>query len=181
MEPVPSLPWTGAPTMMPPPPPTRLPRNVLIGFILAGLGVAFTGVSYGWNYFGVRSALGGSIYTFIQIEILLGLVELLLLQLGLFFIFLGVLRLLPGARPWSRLGPMFILVGTLVVVGFDLLEVALFSPPGGGTLPEWVSYVFLVMFVAGSVLTTAGLLVSLFAVVKGILLRTSAAPGAPQP
>lgn len=181
MEPVPSPPWMGAQATLPPLPPTKLPRMVLMGFVLAGLGVVFTGVSYGWNYFGLRSGLGGSIYNYIQVEILLGLVELLLLQLGLFFIFLGVLRVLPRVRPWAWVGPMFILVGTLVVVGFDLVNVTLFSSPGGGTLPEWTTYVFLATLIVGSVLITLGLLISLFAVAKAVLLRTPSSPGLPHP
>lgn len=181
MEPVPSPPWTGASTMMPPAAPTRLPKNILLGFSLAGLGVVFTLASRSWEYFGLQSSLGISFYTFIQIEILLNLVEFFLLQLGLFFIFLGTLRLLPNVRPWSRIGPIFILVGALVVAGFDVFEAAITTPPGVGTLPEWVSYAFLVTLLAGSVLTTLGLIASLFAVVKGVLLRSPPTPGVPQP
>ena len=184
MEPVPSPPWAGAPTMMSPPPSTRLPRNVLIGFILAGLGVVLSGISYGWSYFGIRSGFATAIVTYIQVDIILSVTEFLCIEVGLFLVFLGILRLLPRVHLWSRLGPFLILAGSIVVAAIDLVEAALIAmtyPPSTAQVPNWAAYAILATLVAGYVVTTLGLVVSLFAVAKGVLLRTSAAPGVPQP
>lgn len=181
MEPVPSPLGMGAPTMLPPPVSTQLPRKVLAGFILEGVGVVFTGISYGWNYFGFRAGYVASFQDVIRIEILLSVVQYLCIEVGLFLIISGILRLLPEVRPWSRVGPIAILVGALLIAVLELYEVGSIFPNGATPLPDWVSYALEATLIAGYVLATTGLVVSLFAVAKGILSRGRPAAGLPQP
>lgn len=182
MEPVSGMPWTGAPMSTPAPAPRALPRNILVGLILVGLGVIFTGISYGWNFFAIRSGLFTGFVPYLQIEITLSVVEYLCIEVGLFLIFLGILRLLPSVLPWSRLGPILLLVGALVVAVMEMTEVALVSltyPPSAVQLPDWANYVLSGTLVAGYIVSSLGLLLSLFAVAKGLLLRTFPTPGPP--
>lgn len=160
---------------------TRLPTKVLAGFFLEGVGVVFTGISYGWSYFGFRAGYAASFEDLIRIGILLTVVEYLCIEAGLFLIFSGILGLLPEIRPWSRVGPIAILTGALLIAVLELYEMALVIPGGATPLPDWVGYALAATLIAGYVLATIGLVLSLFAVAKGILLRAPRAPGLPQP
>ncbi len=167
---------------MPTPVPGRLPRSIRAGLILVGLGVLFTGISYGWNFFGIRASLASGFVFYITVEVALSVIEYLCLELGLFLILRGILRLLPRVLPWSRLGPIILLVGAFVVTGLNLAELALVSltyPPAQVQVPEWAGYVLSGILIAGYIVATLGLLLSLLAVAKGVVLRSSATPGPP--
>lgn len=152
-----------------------LPTQVLLGIALAGIGVILAGASGAWNYFGVRS-FTVNFAAFLQVEVLLSVAEILSLQIGLFLILWGILGILPRASLWSRLGPDLILVGAIVLAGVGFAELALYSVsyPGGsinGLL--WLADVIVGAEVAGQVLPPLGLLLSLLAVAKAILLPPS--------
>ncbi len=182
MDPVSGAPWTGAAMSTPAPAPRALPKKILVGLILLGLGVIFAGMSYGWNYFAIRFGFASGIVRYIQIEITLGVIEYLCVELGLFFILWGILRILPSVLPWSRAGPPLILAGASVTAGMNLIGAVLVSltyPPSTLQLPDWASYVLAGTLIAGSIVAALGLLLSLFAVAKG-LLQPPTTPGQPE-
>lgn len=184
MEPISSAEWTGAPVSTPPPAPHSLPRIIVVGLILVGLGAVFTGISYGWNYFGIRSGFSSDFITYVQMEITLSVIQYLCIELGLFFIFLGILRLLPIVRPWSRVGPSLILAGALVTAGVNLTYLALITltyPSSAFQIPEWAGNLILGTMIVGYMVATVGLLLSLFAVAKGVVLRTVTTTGSQLP
>ncbi len=158
---------------------------MLVGIILACLGVGFTGFVFAWGYFAQRALTGPeSLAAFFQTQAALSAAQNLALYLGFFLLFNGILRFLPKARVWSWLGPILILTGG---VAFVLADVALFmlSPyiyPPAFNAPNFTSYVTLYSQIgssaefAGSIAVVLGALLSLVAVARGILARR-APPG----
>ncbi len=163
---------------LPPAPPAvrrRLPTQILLGIVLAGVGVVFAGISTTWNYLGPRNFPDG-LATFVENGILLSLAEMLCLQVGLFLILWGIVRILPRVRLWSQLGPLLILVGALLGAAVGLVEYAQTSAAlsGGATSsPEWLGDLLLGSSLTAYVATTLGLVVSLAAVAWAIVLRPS--------
>lgn len=154
-----------------------LPTLIVLGLVLAGIGILLTGAAWAWNYFAFRT-FNGSFTAFFQVQILLTVVEGLCLQIGLFLILTTILSMLPGTGPWSRLGPILILVGALVAAAVGLGEFALeplaFSGGAMGDL-AWLFDAISVAILGAYVATTLGLILSLFAVAKAVRLRSSPA------
>lgn len=147
-----------------------------------GIAAVLTLASYAWSFFGIRMFLGSSIEDYIRIQIALSATEFLALHVGLFLVFAGVLGLLPRSHPWSRVGPLLILVGALIVAGFGVAEWFLVysgTSTTPGSLLEALFLVLLAVDIAGYVATAVGLILSLFAVVLGVLARRPPASNAP--
>lgn len=166
--------------------PTRtihgLPSRVFIGLTLMGIGAAITVATYAWNFFGPRMYVGFGFEDFIRISVALSATEFLCLQIGLFLVLSGILRILPPSRPWSRIGPLLILIGAVIVAGFGITDLFLMGSTGAtpGGLLEGLYLALLVLDIAGYLATTVGLIVSLFAAVHGVLARRPSAATPPQ-
>lgn len=162
----------------------NMPRNMLLGLGLAGIGVAFTAILYAWDSLGIRLLNPSGFADYFVLQFGLSLVGFISLQVGLFLLLRGILHLLPISHPWSRIGPLLILGGALVVVAFGITEVVIessgFSASAGSTL-ELLFLGLSVVNLAGYLATTLGLVISVLAIAKGVLLRHPAASGLPQP
>ncbi len=164
----------------------EMPRDILTGIILACFGVGFTGIIFGWGYFAMRGVgtPGGFVVVFQTVDALEA-AQALVLNLGLFLLFLGILRRLPRGGVWSLLGPVLVLVGGIALAiaasAQSLLVPFLFSPPFPSPGPEAnVALLQTVgnaaLFVGGAA-ASLGLLISLIAVARGVLARR--APSGP--
>lgn len=157
------------------PPPvarTSVPLGIRIGIALMGAGVAFTVAAYTWGYFGL-SLFVRNLVTFVRVQLALFIAESLLLNVGLFFVLRGVLRLLPKAGPWSWTGPILVLLGGLAVAAANATDYVLSWIFGFGvaTSLEWLVTVLFIVLITGSAAVSLGLLLSLVGVVRGVLAR----------
>jgi hypothetical protein len=182
MQPLSSFPEGGVESSRAGPLVRGLPKDVLVGLILGAVGFMFTAGSYIWNDFGIRM-YGGDFTFFIGVEVGLSVTEFVSLQFGLFLIFRGVLRALPRMHPWSRMGPLLILIGALTVALFGIAELLLVysAPSSSGSGLDWLYLALMIIDLAGYLATTLGLILSLFAVARGVLSRRPAPPGVPLP
>ncbi len=167
-----------------------MPADVLIGIVLTCLGVGFTGIIFAWGFFGLRAiAAAGDIAAFFQTQYALSAAQSLILNVGLFLLLVGILRILPRGSRWSWLGPALILAGGVAITIANVLQIYLapflFPPQLNSQSPGLnvglVEGVSSAAFFVGSMVATVGTLLSLVAVARGVLTRrASPEPSAPE-
>ncbi len=173
----PSPPATAAsPEQRRPAPRPRLPRGILLGLVLDLAALITLVIWQIWSFYAVRASfLSGNILAFFEIQSILSAVQILLVGIGLFLVFVGLARLLSGSRPWSRLGAFFVLLGALVgaslnIVYLVLLLIAWSPNPGTGT--TYVSVIFEYaspMSLVYQVVIGVGFILALLGIARGVL------------
>ena len=152
----------------------RLPADIRLGFALMIFGLAFTAVSVTWPFFLAGALPPSDLALYMQISLVVGLVQSLSASLGLALVFRGVLRFLPRIGPWPRLGPLLIFVGALLFgAGYAgmILFASFIFPPYGGSLSGEVYALSGLVGLAGEIITVIGGIVSLFAVARGVVAQ----------
>lgn len=156
-----------------------MPRWVVIGLVLAGSGYLLGRLPSLLVLYLLRI---GPILLYVQVELALTSVGVLLLGVGLYLVFRDLRARLPMGRPWISIGALAVLAGAVCTAASGLVYLALApSMYGGGVLSSLPVYVFEAITDAVWVAETAmgvGVLLALFGTVRGL---TSPAPPAVPP
>ncbi len=160
-----------------------MPKGVVLGVVLVGFGVVFRSAGLVWSYFGFRG-LGSfnSLAAFFQIQFSLGAAQALLMNLGFFLIYWGILRTLPRFELWYWVGPVLVLLGGLLAVAGDLAQIviapSLYPPANGSGLEGLLTVVYGTLVVA-SLAETVGTILALVAVARGVFAWRAMKGGPP--
>lgn len=155
-------------------PPRAMPRWVVIGLVLAGTGYLMGRLPSLLILYLLRI---GPILLYVQVQLALTSVGVLLLGVGLYLVFRDLRERLPMGRPWISMGALAVLAGAVCTAAIGLVDLALApSMYGGAVLSSLPVYVFEAISEAVWVAETAigaGVLLALFGTVRGL---TSPAP-----
>lgn len=164
--------------------PSHLPFGIRLGLALV-LGAAAAGAAWEiWNVFG-RTALAspGDVVTTIEVGGAFGAAEELLVGLGLFFVYLGLAKLLPGAAPWGRRGAAVVLSGTLAVVLGEIVATLLFAATYRTfqPAPPFAYYGAEILVTVGAGAVSVGTVLALFGFARGALAQVGFPPVTREP
>ncbi|HII40471.1 MAG TPA: hypothetical protein HA326_04550 [Thermoplasmata archaeon] len=153
----------------------KIPLGIRVGIILVIVGLAFIGVIFAWGYYNLRGLTSlQDLVRLFQGQYALAAVQSLLLEVGFFLIFDGILRILPRMRRWTRVGPFLILLGGVLLAAGDLAGFvyapSMYGPADLSNIGQVLPTVAALAEI-GSLVVETGMILSLIAVALGALAR----------